>query len=262
MPPETSDFDFRFGGIARLFGVPALQRLRSAHVCIVGIGGVGSWAVEALARSGIGKLTLIDLDDVCVSNVNRQLHALDSAVGRPKVEVMADRVRLINSECDVRPVTQFFTEVNAAELLDPGCHYVVDAIDSVSNKCLLLALCRERNIPVVTSGGAGGRRDPTRIRISDLAVTSHDRLLQKVRDRLRKEHGFPRGEQKFGIPCVHSPEPPQYPQCDGTMAKTRGEDTDLRLNCESGFGTATFVTGAFGFAAASIVVQSFAEPSR
>ncbi len=256
---SNSDFEFRFGGIGRLFGTAALARLRSAHVCVVGIGGVGSWAVEALARSGIGKLTLIDLDEVCVSNVNRQLHALNDAVGRAKVEVMAERVRGINPECDVRAVTEFFTEANAAELLATRFDYVVDAIDSVGNKCRLIALCRERGLPIVVCGGAGGRRDATQVRVSDLAATSHDRLLQKVRDTLRKDFGFPRGKIKFGIDCVHSPEAPVFPQCDGGVAATREEGSDLRLNCESGFGTATFVTGTFGFVAAQVVVRALAE---
>src|SRR4051812_17297893 len=152
--PPMSDFDFRFGGIGRLFGTAGLARLRAAHVCVVGIGGVGSWAVEALARSGVGHLTLVDLDEVCVSNVNRQLHAINSEVGRAKVEVMAERVRGINPECDVRPVTEFFTESNAASLFNTRYDYVVDAIDSLTNKCRLIAQCRDQQIPIVICGGA------------------------------------------------------------------------------------------------------------
>jgi tRNA threonylcarbamoyladenosine dehydratase len=256
-----SDFDFRFGGIARLFGVDALARLRAAHVCVVGIGGVGSWAVEALARSGVGHLTLVDLDEVCVSNVNRQLHALNPEVGRPKVEVMAERVCAINPECDARPVLEFFTESNAESLFRIRYDFVVDAIDSLANKCRLIALCREKSIPLVTCGGAGGRRDPTAVRITDLAFTTHDRLLQKVREKLRKDFDFPRGEKKFGVDAVFSPEPPMFPTRDGTVCAQRDARTDgesLRLNCDSGFGTATFVTGTFGFAAAARVVQRIA----
>jgi tRNA A37 threonylcarbamoyladenosine dehydratase len=260
--PRMSDFDFRFGGIARLFGADALARLRAAHVCVVGIGGVGSWAVEALARSGIGQLTLVDLDEVCVSNVNRQLHALNADVGRAKVEVMAERVRGINPECDARPVLEFFTEANAAALLDTRYDYVVDAIDSLANKCRLIALCRDREIPIVTCGGAGGRRDPTQIRVADLALTTHDRLLQKTRDVLRKEFGFPRGEKNFGVAAVYSPEPPVFPSRDGGICSQREKEASgesLKLNCDSGFGTATFVTGAFGFAAAAHVVRAVAS---
>jgi len=259
---RMSDFDFRFGGIGRLYGVDALTRLRAAHVCIVGIGGVGSWAVEALARSGIGHLTLVDLDEVCVSNINRQLHALNADVGRAKVQVMAERVRGINPECEARPMMEFFTESNAESLLSTRYDFVVDAIDSLTNKCRLLALCRDKQIPIVTCGGAGGRRDPTAIRVADLAFTTHDRLLQKVRDQLRKHCGFPRGEAKFGIDAAYSPEAPVYPARDGTVCAQRAAAADgesLRLNCESGFGTATFVTGTFGFVAAAHVVKHIAE---
>ena len=252
--PRMSDFDFRFGGIARLFGVAALARLRAAHVCVVGVGGVGSWAVEALARSGVGKLTLVDLDEVCVSNVNRQLHALDAEVGRAKVEVMAARVRGINPECDVRATLDFFTETSAASLLSTRYEFVVDAIDDIANKCRLIALCREQQIPIVTCGAAGGRRDPTQVRVADLALTTHDRLLTKARDVLRKEFGFPLAGKPFGVEAVYSPEPPVYPSSTGGVCDRR-ESGAMKLNCDSGFGTATFVTGAFGFAAAARVVQ-------
>jgi tRNA threonylcarbamoyladenosine dehydratase len=257
-----SDFDFRFGGLGRLYGVEALACLRAAHVCVVGVGGVGSWAVEALARSGVGHLTLVDLDEVCVSNVNRQLHAVNADVGRPKVEVMAERVRGINPECAVRPMIEFFTESNAASLLATRYDFVVDGIDSLTNKCRLIAICRDKQVPIVVCGGAGGRRDPTAVRVADLAFTSHDRLLQKVRDQLRKHFGFPRGEVQFGIDAVYSPEPPVYPARDGTICARREATTDaesLRLNCDSGFGTATFVTGTFGFVAAARVVRGIAE---
>jgi len=257
-----SDYDFRFGGIGRLFGTDALARLRSARVCVVGIGGVGSWAVEALARSGVGHLTLIDLDEICVSNVNRQLHAINPDIGRTKVEAMADRVRAINPECDVRPVPEFFTESNAASLLQDRHQYVVDAIDSLANKCRLIALCRKNQIPIVTCGGAGGRRDPTQVRIADLALTTHDRLLTKVRDTLRKEFGFPGGGKPFGVEAVYSPEAPVFPARDGGICDRREPSENggsLKLNCDSGFGTATFVTGAFGFAAAGLVTQRIAD---
>jgi tRNA A37 threonylcarbamoyladenosine dehydratase len=256
--PGMSDFDFRFGGIGRLFGVEALARLRAAHVCVVGVGGVGSWVVEALARSGVGKLTLVDLDEICVSNVNRQLHALDAEVGRPKVEVMAARVRGINPECDVRAALEFFTETSAASLFSTRYDYVVDAIDSITNKCRLIALCHSRQIPIVTCGAAGGRRDPTQVRVADLALTTHDRLLTKTRDVLRKEFGFPGAGKAFGIEAVYSPEPPVYPSSTGGVCDRR-ESGAMKLNCDSGFGTATFVTGAFGFAAAARVVQRIGE---
>ena len=250
----------RFGGIARLVSDEGLARLRAAHVCVVGIGGVGSWTVEALARSGVGALTLIDLDEVCVTNINRQLHALDSTVGRAKVEVMAERVRLINPECRVSAVTEFFTEQSAQRLFAPEFDYVVDAIDALGNKCRLLALCRERNLPVIACGAAGGRLDGTGVRVTDLADANHDRLLAEVRKRLRQQHGFPPPGQKLGVTCVFSAEPPVSPEPPSCAVEGPGSQAAPRLNCESGYGSATFVTGAFGFAAAGWVVRKLAQP--
>jgi len=260
----VNDLAIRFGGIARLYGAEGLESLRQAHVCIVGLGGVGSWAVEALARSAIGALTLVDLDEVCVSNTNRQLHAMDGAVGRAKVEVMAERIRGISPGCRVESRGEFFTEATADSILDGGFDCVIEAIDDVPNKCRLIGACRDRRIPVVTCGAAGGRRDPTVVRVADLAFTAHDRLLQKVRVCLRRFHGFPRGEKPFGIECVYSPEAPVFPQRDGSVCATREAgvtDQDLALNCDSGFGAATFVTGTFGFMAAARVVQRIAVGS-
>jgi tRNA A37 threonylcarbamoyladenosine dehydratase len=254
-----SDFDQRFSGIQRLYSAKGLAQLRRSHVCVVGIGGVGSWSVEALARSGVGQLTLIDLDEVCVSNVNRQLHALDGAVGKTKVEVMAERARAINPECQVHAIAEFFTSANAETLFAAKFDAVLDAIDNVPNKCLLIARCREQNIPIVTTGGAGGRRDPTAIRVTDLAATTHDRLLQSVRKTLREQFGFPRDpKQLFGVDCVFSAEPQVYPHSNGSVCPQRESGSDLRLNCDTGYGTATFVTGTFGFAAAAQVVQKLA----
>ena len=257
---HMSDFDFRFGGIRRLYGTVGLQRLRSARVCVVGIGGVGSWAVEALARSGIGGLTLVDLDEVCVSNVNRQLHALDSAVGQSKVVVMGQRVAAINSECAVNAVQEFFTPQTAEQILSEKIDCVMDAIDNVPNKCFLIARSREMGIPVVTVGGAGGRRDPTKVRVADLSLTTHDGLLQQVRKRLRDEFQFPREPKKlFGIPCVYSTEPQVFPQYDGSVCAQPQRGSDLRLNCDNGYGTASFVTGTFGFAAAAQIISALVE---
>lgn len=253
---DAAGYSQRFGGIGRLVGARGLERLRGAHVCVVGIGGVGSWAVEALARSGIGRLTLVDLDEVCVSNVNRQAPALDGEFGRPKVDVMARRAKAINPQCVVHPIQAFFTASSADELLAPGYDFVLDAIDAVANKCLLLARCRLLRLPVITVGGAGGRTDPTAIRVADLAFTSHDRLLQETRRRLRKEYNFSSDPKvPFEIECVYSPEPVIYPESDGTVCAGREPGSELRLDCESGYGAASFVTGAFGFAAAARVVQ-------
>jgi tRNA A37 threonylcarbamoyladenosine dehydratase len=251
-------FERRFGGIGRLYGKEGLERSRRAHVCVIGLGGVGSWAVEALARSGIGELTLVDLDDICISNVNRQLHALDGELGKPKVEVLSRRVGAINPECVVHPVQAFFLKSNAREILQPRYDYVLDAIDSPARKCLLIALCREGGIPVITTGASAGRRDPTSVQIMDLAFSSHDRLLQEVRKKLRTRHGFPRGDQPFGVDCVVSREPVVYQGKDGSVSADRALAPDLRLDCDTGFGTASFVTGTFGLVAASRIVQRIA----
>jgi len=254
--------DLRFGGIARLYGVEGLERLRRARVCVVGIGGVGSWAAEALARTGIGGLTLVDLDEVCVSNVNRQIHSLDDTVGQPKAEVMAGRVRGIHPQCRVEARVEFFSKTTADQILSAPFDFVVDAIDVLSDKCLLLAACRDKGIPVVTCGGAGGRRDPSAVKVADLAFTEQDRLLAKVREQLRKLHGFPSRKKPFGIECVYSPEPPVFARNDGSVCATRNQRASgegLKLDCDSGLGTATFVTGTFGFLAAARVIQRIAE---
>jgi tRNA A37 threonylcarbamoyladenosine dehydratase len=251
-------YERRFSGIGRLYGTEGLNRVRRAHVCVIGLGGVGSWAVEALARSGIGELTLVDLDDVCISNVNRQLHALEGELGKPKVEAMARRVRAINPDCGVHPVQAFFLKSNADEILQGRFDYVLDAFDSPARKCLLIALCRERIIPVITTGASAGRRDPTAVEVTDLAFSSHDRLLQEVRKKLRTRHGFPRGESPFGVECVVSREMVVYPGKDGLVGTSPGPEPDLRLDCDTGFGTASFVTGTFGFVAAGRIIQRIA----
>jgi tRNA A37 threonylcarbamoyladenosine dehydratase len=255
----VSDFEQRFSGIARLYGQSGLEKLRAAHVCVVGLGGVGTWAAEALARSGIGALTLVDLDEICVTNINRQLHALTETVGRAKVAVMAERIRAINPECKISAEQKIFNEQTAAELLAPKFDFILDAIDNVPNKVGLLVRCREKNLPVIACGGAGGRRELTSVRIGDLSQASHDKLLAEVRRRLRQEHGFPAGQSAMGVACVYSVERTVFPQADGSVCEMRSEAEDgARLNCNGGLGSATFVTGAFGFAAAGMVVRRIA----
>ena len=258
-----TDFETRFGGIARLYGQAGLQKLRAAHVGIIGIGGVGTWAAEALARSGIGALTLVDLDEVCVTNINRQLHALTETVGHAKVGAMADRIRAINPDCRVTAEQKFFNAQTANELLATKFDFILDAIDNVPNKVLLLVRCREKSVPVITCGGAGGRRDLTSVRLGDLSKASHDRLLSEIRRRLRKDHGFPAEHHVMGIPCVYSVEKTLYPQPDGSVCTLRHDtDAGARLNCNGGLGSATFVTGAFGFAAAGWIVRQLTEPGQ
>ena len=259
----TEDYLQRFGGTGRLFGTAGLQRLCGAHVCVIGVGGVGSWTVEGLARSGIGALTLIDLDDVCVTNVNRQLPALDGQIGRPKVVVLAERVAAINPGCRLQTVQEFFTESSAGHLLAPAFDYVVDAIDNMTNKARLIAACRDRGLPCVTVGAAGGRRDPMQIRAGDLGDAENDLLLRQVRKKLRRDFGFAPGTQRgrlhFGVRCVWSGERPIFPWGDGTCSAQPEPGSELALDCETGFGTAVFVTGAFGLAAAGEVVRAIAS---
>ncbi|CAG4893505.1 tRNA cyclic N6-threonylcarbamoyladenosine(37) synthase TcdA [Paraburkholderia saeva] len=265
---ESADHVRRFGGIARLYGVPALAAFERAHVAVIGIGGVGSWAAEALARSAVGTLTLIDLDNVAESNTNRQIHALDGNFGKPKVEAMGERIKLINPQCDVRLVEDFIEPDNFASVLGGGgFDYVVDAIDSVRTKTALIAWCVAQKLPLITVGGAGGQLDPTRIRIDDLALTIQDPLLSKVRAQLRKQHGFPRGPKaKFKVSAVYSDEPLIYPEaavCDideeaEHVSTSPGHTGPVGLNC-AGFGSSVCVTASFGFAAVAHVLRAFAQ---
>lgn len=247
------DFHFRFGGIERLYGRRALESFRRAHIAIVGLGGVGSWAAEALARSGVGTLTLIDMDDICVSNTNRQLHALTGQYGRTKTDAMADRLRAINPEGDIRVHFGFLNTKNVDELITPEMSGVVDAIDSVKAKASLIAHCQRHKIPLVCAGGAGGQMDPTQIRVSDLSKTTQDPLLAKVRNTLRREYGFSRNpKRRFGIEAVYSLEQLTYPAGDGEVCLQKpATEGPVRLDCASGFGAASPVTASFGFFAAA-----------
>lgn len=257
IPQEQS---FRFGGIARLYGQAAFEHIQNAHVCVVGIGGVGTWAVEALARSGVGQLTLVDADEVCITNVNRQIHALDGSIGKPKVAEMASRIRAINPEIRIDTVEKFYTESSSNSILSPGFDYLFDAIDSVKHKVHLLHKCRQRDIPVITSGGAGGRWDPTQVMVEDLSRTRNDPLLSLVRKQLRQRHGFPRERRwKFRIPAVYTPEEPKFPREDGTVCERREKGADYRLNCDNGFGTMSSITGTLGFAAAAHILKAIAQ---
>lgn len=242
----------RFGGIARLYGGQALEKLAVAHVCVIGIGGVGSWVVEALGRSGVRRLTLIDLDHVAESNLNRQVHAHEHTLGQAKVLAMKDRIAQINPACEVGTVEDFITPENAPALL-PRCDYVVDAIDQVKAKAALIAHCQVMRIPVVTTGAAGGKADPALIRVDDLSRTTQDPLAAKLRYALRREHGFPRDtKKKFGIECVYSLEPIRRPEaaaCDVDEPGLHG------LSC-AGYGSSICVTAGFGFAAASRVLAT------
>lgn len=256
------DFDRRFGGIARLYGKDALARFRAAHVCVIGVGGVGSWVVEALARSAIGNITMIDLDNVAESNINRQLHALSDTLGMAKVTALAERIAQINPTCTVTQIEDFLTADNLDEMI--GAHrydYVIDAIDNARAKTALIAYCRQHDIPLVTIGSAGGQTDPTRIAIRDLCLTEQEPLLAKVRRRLRNDHGFPRGtKNKFGIDAVFSTEPLRFPDAPEACAVGDGDSTAgvTGLNC-AGFGSSMVVTASFGLVAASHVLRKLAD---
>lgn len=256
---EEVDFDRRFGGIARLYGAAALARFRTAHVCVIGVGGVGSWVVEALARSAIGRITMIDLDNVAESNVNRQIHALSDTLGKAKVTALSERIAQINPFCRVTEIEDFIAEDNLDEMIGGGRYdYVIDAIDNVRAKTALIAYCRDKGIRLITIGGAGGQIDPTKIEIRDLSRTEQEPLLAKVRKRLRAHHRFPRGtKNKFGIDAVFSTEPLRFP--DSGESCSMDETAGITgLNC-AGFGSAMVVTASFGLVAAAQVLRKLAS---
>lgn len=248
----TVDHERRFGGVARLYGNEGAARLSNAHACIVGIGGVGSWSAEALARSGIGRITLIDLDMVAESNTNRQIHALGEIYGTAKVDAMGERIRAINPACQVNRIEDFVTPENTAALLSQDFSIVIDAIDQVRAKAAMIAFCRRQKLPIVVAGAAGGQLDPTQVRVSDLSQTIQDPLLAKVRSILRREYGFAGGGKKrFGVPAVYSTEPLRYPGNDSSCDVGPGPSG---LNC-AGFGSSVCVTSVFGMAAAAHAIQ-------
>ena len=256
----------RFAGIDRLYGQGALARLSACHVAVIGIGGVGSWAVEALARSGIGTLTLVDADDLCVSNTNRQLPALEGQYGRAKVEAMAERCRAINPEITLDLQARFLTPGNLDEMLGGGFDLVLDACDSFRSKVEAIAYCRRRKQPIITVGSAGGRSDVTQIRVRDLSRTEHDAMLSLIRRKLRGEFNFPKNHDRyFGVPAVYSLENVRYPQVDGSVCGIRPKldnDASLKLDCGAGLGAATHVTGAFAFAAAGKALEILLKPKQ
>ena len=262
---HSSPADERFRGLDRLYGVGSSARLAQKHVCVIGVGGVGSWVVEALARSALGQLTLIDADDVCVSNVNRQLHALDGQFGRAKVEVMAERARAINPSIRIDTFAEFLTPSNLERLLDRGYDLVIDCCDVFRVKVEMIAWCRRRKLPLIVSGSAGGRIDPTLVRVRDLSRTEHDAMLALIRKKLREEFRFPRGPKRyFGVQAVYSLENVRYPQADGSVCGQRPEagEGGLKLDCGGGLGAATHVTATFAFVAVATALQKLLAVSQ
>ena len=249
------DFERRFGGVRRLYSDAGLVKLQAAHIVLIGIGGVGSWAAEALARNAVGNITLIDLDNIAESNVNRQLHAVDGAFGKAKVSAMHERILSINPMCKVREIEDFITAANIAALLNFKCDVIVDCIDDAQAKIALADFCKRNHTPLIMAGSAGGRLDPTRIQVADLAHVTGDRLLSKVRNQLRRDFDFPKASNskksaKFGIDCVYSDEQAIKPEaaCEADSSAITG------LNC-AGYGSSVCVTAPFGFTAAQLAIK-------
>jgi tRNA A37 threonylcarbamoyladenosine dehydratase len=250
--------DRRFDGVRRLYGDALFAKIQNSRVLIVGLGGVGSWTVEAIARSGVGHIVLVDMDEVCISNINRQIHALPETVGKSKAAVLQERISSINPLCTVTVKNTFFTEKTVEDIFSSEPSVIVDAIDRVTNKTLLIATAVSRGVPIVTTGSAGNRVDPSMIKVEDLAHTIHDPLLAFVRKKLRAEYGFPRtAGKKFKVPCVYAP-----------LQKNRGitrydesvicDTSDGIRTCNDGMGTVAYMTGAVGLLAASEAMKLLA----
>jgi len=259
-PTETGGDAFRqrFGGIERLYGRQEVEWIRSMRVGVIGMGGVGSWAVEALARSGVGGLLLIDFDEIAASNVNRQIHAVSSTIGQKKTLALQQRVGEINAQCRVDVVDDFITERNLFDCLpaDAGVDYVIDAIDSIKFKAALIYYCKRNKIPIIMTGAAGGLTDPTQIMIKDLTRTYNDPLAAKVRSQLRTRHGYTRNPKRyFGVECVFSAQQQVYPRADGSIGHQKPGIHGVHLDCSMGYGSASFVTGTMGFVAVARVIE-------
>lgn len=248
------DADRRFGGLERLYGVAGAQRIRAAHVAVIGVGGVGSWAVEALARSGVGRLTLIDLDHVSESNINRQIHALESTLGQAKVLAMRERIAQINPDCVVQCIEEFVEPGNWPGLLPAGVDAVIDACDQMRAKTAMTAWALRNKTLFITVGAAGGKRLAHKVDIEDLSKTTHDPLLAQLRYRLRREHGAARDGKKIGIACVFSRESVSQPDASCAI------EGDGTLNC-SGYGSLVAVTATFGQCAAGWVMNEISVRS-
>lgn len=252
----------RFDRMGRLVGDDNMKKLFNSHVMVIGLGGVGSWAAESLARSGVGKLTIIDHDEICITNANRQLHALQGLVGKKKAEVMAERLRKINPQAKIEALPMFYNKETSEQILALKPDYILDAIDNLTAKTYLLSQCRDLGIKVITSGGASAKMDPTRIKITDLAKTEIDPLSHTVRKILRQDYNFPR-TKFFDIPCVFSDEIPMEPvelhydlgQGFKCVCPQMQDNPHGCLHRNVIYGTSSFVTGAFGLAMASWVVR-------
>lgn len=262
-----SSSDDNFSGINRLYGNEAYDLIRKMHVCVIGIGGVGSWVVEALARSAVGKITMIDYDTIASSNINRQVHTLSTTIDQKKCAAMQERVKQINPGCEVNIIDDFITLDNMQEYLTGtttprGYDYVVDAIDSIKFKAGLIYFCKRNKIPVITTGGAGGLTDPAAIKVVDLSKTYNDALAAKVRSTLRDQYNFTRNPKRsFRVDCVFSSQQQLYPKEDGTVSHAKPGIHGVSLDCRFGYGAASFVTGTFGFIAAAHIIRKHLSSS-
>ncbi len=257
MPKQ--DHKRRFGGVERLYGKQALQEFKKAHIIVIGIGGVGSWVVEALARNAIGKITLIDMDIVAESNINRQLPALSSTLGKNKTDVMAQRVNDINADCDINIIEDFLTRDNIPDLISHDADYIIDCIDNSKVKAALIAWCKRQKVKIVTIGGAGGKTDPSLIKIADLSRTIHDPLLSRTRKILRQKHNFSANiKRRFNIPSIYSTEHIKYPTSEGEITNEKTQNEVSGLSC-AGIGSSVMVTGSFAFMAVSHILQRLSD---
>ncbi|MGN0920546.1 MAG: tRNA cyclic N6-threonylcarbamoyladenosine(37) synthase TcdA [Cellvibrio sp.] len=256
LPP---DYLSRFSGIARLYGETALVDLSQAHFAVIGLGGVGSWIAETLARSGVGTLTLIEMDDVCVTNTNRQSHALATTIGESKLKVIAERMKDINPQIQINAIEDFLDRDNLREYINTEMHVVIDAIDAAAVKAALVAYCSRIKVRLITIGSSGGKQDPTRIKAVDLGHTQNDPMLHKVRQLLFRHHKFSKEpNRKFRIDAVYSDEQMVYPQPSGEVCMTKQVLQDgVRLDCAGGFGSSLMVTGSFGFIAAHKAIERY-----
>lgn len=259
-----SNYENRFGGIKRLYGSKALAMFKESHICIIGIGGVGSWVAEALARSGIGQLTLIDMDDICITNTNRQIHALADSIGEMKAEAMAARCRQINPDIKINIIDDFIDKQNCFEYLSSDFDYIFDAIDSIHAKVALVAHCKRNKYPLLTCGGAGGQLDPTQIRVTDLAKTVQDPLAAKVRSELRRFFNFSKNpKRRFHVYCIFSTEQLSYPDQNGEVCKEKAEsDGSMKMDCAGGFGASSMVTGSFAFIGVAFMLKKMIEKAQ
>lgn len=261
--PETPyTLHRRFDRMGRLVGDQVMEKLFRTHAMVIGLGGVGSWVAESLARSGVGKITLVDFDEICITNANRQIHALQGLVGQKKAFVMADRLKKINPQAQIEGLPLFYNEENSQEIMSRQPDYVIDAIDNLTAKCHLLNFCKENHLKVITSAGSAAKLDPARIRIVDLAQTVVDPMAHQIRKILRQKYNFPEGRH-FGVPCVFSDEEPlpsvelKYDKGEGFKCVCPQGQNNLH-SCEHRpvmWGNASFVTGAFGLHMASWVVR-------